>query len=125
MVYNDDDSLNSKRCNWHEWANTVHSDKHYSDVFTHYFEYLDGSHELGFEPKSPYKKNLNFEMVVDHDGCSSDGWESNLYDLVVRWEQDVKRSKPVQYTDVWHREEWFRDENDNDPFVKIRSSRSN
>ena len=67
-------------------------------------------------------KNKNYEILdknikVDHDGYDSYGPQSNLYDYEITYIKDKSIFK-----DVWHREYWF-DEYDDDSFYKCSEKR--
>jgi len=59
-------------------------------------------------------KDISFELFTDFDGCDSNGPESHLYDLRVKW----KNKNNMEFTQVWHREYWFRGE-DTDKFMLV------
>jgi len=45
---------------------------------------------------------LNIEIELDHDGYDSFGPKSDLWDLII-----IHKKNGKKYKSIWHREEWF------------------
>tara|TARA_B100001093_G_C26231499_1_gene760393 strand:- start:197 stop:502 length:306 start_codon:yes stop_codon:yes gene_type:complete len=73
-------------------------------------------HELNIIKANYLNENIvNIELDLDHDGYDRDGPQSNLWDLKIYYIKDN-----INYLDVWHREDWFTDDDDNyELFEKI------
>lgn len=75
-------------------------DKHQQDVLN---KYLNKNIQITY-----------YKLKIDHDGYDYYGPQSNLYDFYVYY-----RIGYNYYFDVWHREDWFSNDDD-DPYYLIK-----
>ena len=79
--------------------------KIYSNIISTYF----GENEYdNLEIRDEFR-NISFNILIDHDGCDSNGYESDLYTLLVKWNDKKKR----KFAQIWYREYWYQEEDTN------------
>jgi|APSaa5957512493_1039668.scaffolds.fasta_scaffold62285_2 hypothetical protein len=83
--------------------------KIYSHLIGKYFE--ESQNDLVLRDEF---RNIEFDIYVDFDGCDSNGPESYLYTMLVKWNDKKKR----KFAHVWYRENWFKGE-DTDQFEML------
>ena len=84
--------------------------KIYSNIISTYFS---ENEDENLEIRDEFR-NICFNLFVDHDGFDRDGPESNLYTLLIKWNDKKKR----KFAQIWYREYWFQNE-DTNKFEKI------